>query len=91
VNPAFLSAALMWEPLREQQHRLQEQGLDEYEALQEAIDTVIQAQIIPRRFTSPLQHHAGNLGNATAPGADHRQAAPAVIGLIPDSGPPMIF
>ncbi|MFZ1827587.1 MAG: polynucleotide adenylyltransferase PcnB [Candidatus Competibacteraceae bacterium] len=53
VNPAFLSAALMWEPLREQQHRLQEQGLDEHEALQEAIDTVVQAQIshvaLPRR------------------------------------------
>ncbi len=53
VNPAFLSAALMWEPLREQQHRLQEQGLDDHEALQEAIDRVIQAQIphvaLPRR------------------------------------------
>ena len=53
VNPAFLSAALMWEPLREQQHRLQEQGLDDHEALQEAIDAVIQAQIshvaLPRR------------------------------------------
>ncbi len=45
VNPAFLSAALMWEPLREQQHRLQGQGLDEHEALQEAIDIVVQAQI----------------------------------------------
>ena len=53
VNPAFLSAALMWEPLREQQHHLQEQGLDEHEALQEAIDAVVQAQIshvaLPRR------------------------------------------
>jgi poly(A) polymerase len=43
----------MWEPLREQQHRLQEQGLDDHEALQEAIDTVVQAQIshvaLPRR------------------------------------------
>lgn len=53
VSPAFLSAALMWEPLREQQHRLREQGLDDHEALQEAIDAVIQAQIshvaLPRR------------------------------------------
>ena len=43
----------MWEPLREQQRRLQEQGLDDHEALQEAIDQVIQAQIshvaLPRR------------------------------------------
>ncbi|MDQ5910343.1 MAG: poly(A) polymerase [Pseudomonadota bacterium] len=53
VNPAFLFAALMWEPLREQQHHRQEQGLPDHEALQEAIDDVVQAQIphvaLPRR------------------------------------------
>ncbi|HAS52229.1 MAG TPA: polynucleotide adenylyltransferase PcnB [Gammaproteobacteria bacterium] len=53
VNPAFLFAALMWEPLREQQQHRQEQGLPDHEALQEAIDDVVQAQIphvaLPRR------------------------------------------
>lgn len=53
VNPAFLSAALLWEPLREQQRRLQEQGLNEQDALQAAIDPVTQAQTphvaLPRR------------------------------------------
>ncbi len=45
VNPAFLFAALLWEPLREQMQRLQASGLDECEALHAAADAVIHSQI----------------------------------------------
>jgi len=59
VNPAFLFAALLWEPLREQMQHLQAQGLDEVEAPQAAADAVIQAQIrhtaLPRRHSLPMR------------------------------------
>jgi len=45
VSPAFLFAALMWEPIGEQQRHQQGQGLPEHEALLGAIDEVIHAQI----------------------------------------------
>ncbi|MCB1768175.1 MAG: polynucleotide adenylyltransferase PcnB [Candidatus Competibacteraceae bacterium] len=59
VNPAFLFAALLWEPLREQARRLQADGVDEYAALQEAADVVIREQsqrvVLPRRYSLPMR------------------------------------
>ena len=59
IHPAFLFAALLWEPLREQAQRLQAEGLDEADALQAAADQVIQAQIrhiaLPRRYSLPMR------------------------------------
>ncbi len=59
IHPAFLFAALLWEPLREQMSHLEMEGLDEHEALQEAAERVIQAQIrhtaLPRRYSLPMR------------------------------------
>lgn len=59
INPAFLFAALLWEPLREQMQYLRVNALNEAEALQAAADTVIQAQIrhtaLPRRYSLPMR------------------------------------
>ncbi|MCB1780488.1 MAG: polynucleotide adenylyltransferase PcnB [Candidatus Competibacteraceae bacterium] len=59
INPAFLFAALLWEPLREQMHRLQADGMDGHEALQEAADTVTREQsrrvALPRRYSLPMR------------------------------------
>ena len=59
IHPAFLFAALLWEPLREQAQRLQAEGLDEPDAVQAAADQVIQAQIrhiaLPRRYSLPMR------------------------------------
>jgi poly(A) polymerase len=55
VTPAFLFAALLWEPLRERARRYQAQGVSEYESLRLAGDEVLSQQVqriaIPRRFT----------------------------------------
>ncbi|MFO1424566.1 MAG: polynucleotide adenylyltransferase PcnB [Candidatus Competibacteraceae bacterium] len=59
VNPAFLFAALLWEPLRERMRHLEADGLDAHAALQEAAERVIQAQIrhtaLPRRYSLPMR------------------------------------
>lgn len=59
VHPAFLFAALLWEPLREQMQHLRAQGLDETGTLQDAADAVIQTQIrhtaLPRRYSLPMR------------------------------------
>ncbi|MCB1776823.1 MAG: polynucleotide adenylyltransferase PcnB [Candidatus Competibacteraceae bacterium] len=59
VNPAFLFAALLWEPLREQTQRLHADGMDEYATLQEAADAVIREQsrhvALPRRYSLPMR------------------------------------
>ncbi|MBK8507193.1 MAG: polynucleotide adenylyltransferase PcnB [Candidatus Competibacter sp.] len=59
VNPAFLFAALLWEPLRERMRELRAKGLDETEALQTAADAVIQDQLrrtaLPRRYSLPMR------------------------------------
>ncbi|HRD65683.1 MAG TPA: polynucleotide adenylyltransferase PcnB [Candidatus Competibacter sp.] len=59
VNPAFLFAALLWEPLREQLQHLRADELNETDALQAAADAVIQAQIrrvaLPRRYSLPMR------------------------------------
>ncbi len=55
VTPAFLIAALLWDPLRRLMDEHRGHGLAAMEALQLAADTVISRQIarvaIPRRFT----------------------------------------
>ncbi|MCP5158391.1 MAG: polynucleotide adenylyltransferase PcnB [Gammaproteobacteria bacterium] len=59
IHPAFLFAALLWEPLREQMQRLQADGLDQHETLQEAADIVTREQsrrvALPRRYSLPMR------------------------------------
>ncbi|MDS4041666.1 MAG: polynucleotide adenylyltransferase PcnB [Candidatus Competibacter sp.] len=59
VNPAFLFAALLWEPLREQMRHLHADGLDDQDVLQAAADAVTQEQIrhtaLPRRYSLPMR------------------------------------
>ncbi|OGT33425.1 MAG: poly(A) polymerase [Gammaproteobacteria bacterium RBG_16_51_14] len=55
VNPAFLLAALLWEPLQKLANDCMANGLSEMESIQLAGDSVISRQIsgtaMPRRFT----------------------------------------
>ncbi len=55
VNPAFLLAALLWEPLKMQRQVLHANGLDDSESLRVAADMVIQEQsrliALPRRYS----------------------------------------
>ncbi len=55
VTPAFLFAALLWEPVRQQWQAYQAQNIPAYPALQRAASDVILMQIkrvaIPKRFT----------------------------------------
>ena len=59
MNPAFLFAALLWEPLREQMRRLQANGLDDHDALHEAAEIVTHEQsrrvALPRRYSLPMR------------------------------------
>lgn len=59
VTPAFLFAALLWEPLQEHMAQLLEAGLDETEIMQLAADAVLQSQVkriaLPRRFSIPMR------------------------------------
>lgn len=59
VAPAFVFAALLWEPLQEQMKRLLANGMLEQEAFPVAADAVIQSQLdriaLPRRFSLPLR------------------------------------
>jgi len=55
VTPAFLIAALLWQPVRERADVLQAEGMQEFLALGEAADEVLSKQVqrtaIPRRFS----------------------------------------
>ena len=55
VTPAFLLAAILWQPVRARADALQATGLNEYAALGEAADEVMSKQVqrtsIPRRFS----------------------------------------
>jgi poly(A) polymerase len=55
VTPAFLLAALLWDPFEQQCQALQAKGVAEHDAVDMAADTVISQQVarlaIPRRFT----------------------------------------
>jgi poly(A) polymerase len=59
VTPAFLFAALLWEPLQEQTAQLLKAGLDEAEVMQVAADNILQSQVkliaLPRRFSIPMR------------------------------------
>lgn len=56
VTPAFLLAALLWQPVRERADILQAKGMQEYLALGQAADEVLSKQVqrtaIPRRFSA---------------------------------------
>ncbi len=56
VTPAFLFAALLWQPVVERSKALQDQGESEFNAMMKASDEVIAAQVqstaIPRRFSA---------------------------------------
>ena len=55
-NPAFLFAALLWQPVRDKVQALVEKGESEHDALMLAAEDVISAQVrstaIPRRFSA---------------------------------------
>lgn len=59
VTPAFLYAALLWGPLREQAQVLQEEGMPEQQAImaagQEVLTEQLQSTSLPRRFSTPMQ------------------------------------
>jgi poly(A) polymerase len=56
VTPAFLYAALLWQPVAERAEALSAEGEPEFQALQQAADEVIGRQIrrtaLPRRFST---------------------------------------
>jgi poly(A) polymerase len=55
VTPAFMFAALFWQPVRERADELQAGGLQEYLALGQAADEIMSQQVkrtaVPRRFS----------------------------------------
>ena len=59
VTPAFLYAALLWEPLRQTMAEQEVQGMGEIQALQEAAYTVEARQLartsLPKRFAVPMR------------------------------------
>ncbi|MEH6549468.1 MAG: polynucleotide adenylyltransferase PcnB [Pseudomonadales bacterium] len=59
VTPAFIYAALLWPPLRQQLVALQTQGLSPHPAFHQAATHVLEAQIkhtaIPRRFSTIMR------------------------------------
>ena len=56
VTPAFLIAALLWEPVRSTAHALMTEGMTEAQAIQAAGRDALEAQaryiVLPRRFTT---------------------------------------
>jgi len=58
VTPAFLFAALLWEPVRQLAAELEAEGLHPSEALRRAADEVVDEQVkrvaLPRRFSTPM-------------------------------------
>jgi len=58
VTPAFLFAALLWEPTRLASQQLEAQGIHPAEALRRAAHEVVSEQIsrvaLPRRFATPM-------------------------------------
>ncbi len=59
VNPAFLFAALLWEPLRFAARQRIAKGQPEYQAWQSAAEDVLRSQLrhitIPKRFSFPMR------------------------------------
>ncbi|MDE2234722.1 MAG: polynucleotide adenylyltransferase PcnB [Gammaproteobacteria bacterium] len=58
VTPAFLFAALLWQPVRQRAMELETQGLHSGDAVRQAVDEVLPGQIkqvaLPRRFSTPM-------------------------------------
>ena len=58
VTPAFLFAALLWEPVRRMARELEAEGLHPSEALRQASDDIVSEQVrrvaLPRRFSTPM-------------------------------------
>ncbi len=58
VTPAFLFAALLWEPVRQRAMVLETQGLHPGDAIRSAADEILPQQIsrvaLPRRFATPM-------------------------------------
>ena len=56
VTPAFLFAAILWQPVRERSQELAGQGETEFNAMMQASEEIIYAQVgstaIPRRFSA---------------------------------------
>ncbi len=59
VTPAFLFAALLWEPMRQRWEQLQNEELSPLEAIQVAGNEIVSRQAqhisIPKRFTLPMR------------------------------------
>ena len=59
VTPAFLFAALLWEPVRQRTGELLARGMNSYDALFRAADQVLCEQLrrvtIPKRFSVPMR------------------------------------
>ena len=59
VTPAFLFAALLWEPVRELMLRYQSEDVSEQQAVMDAADEVLSKQTeritLPRRFAVPMR------------------------------------
>ncbi len=58
VTPAFLFAALLWEPVRRMARELEAQGMHPSDALRQASDEIVSEQVqrvaLPRRFSTPM-------------------------------------
>ena len=59
VTPAFLFAAMLWEPVRQQKRELMAQGMNNYDAMFRATEHVLREQLrhvsIPKRFSVPMR------------------------------------
>ncbi|MDA1107963.1 MAG: polynucleotide adenylyltransferase PcnB [Proteobacteria bacterium] len=59
VTPAFLFAALLWEPMRQLAEKKQAEGMSEIDAMQLAAETVVMRQVtriaLPKRFSVPMR------------------------------------
>ncbi len=59
VTPAFLFAAMLWEPVRQQVGELIASGMNSYDAMFRAADQVLREQLryvsIPKRFSVPMR------------------------------------
>jgi poly(A) polymerase len=58
VTPAFLFAALLWEPVRQIAQQLEAEGVHSSDALRRASEEVVDEQVkrvaLPRRFSTPM-------------------------------------
>ena len=59
VTPAFLFAAMLWEPVRQRMRAALDEGLNRHDALARAAEHVLREQVrhvtIPKRFSAPMR------------------------------------